>query len=380
MPETSIQKLSEYGQSAWLDSISRSMIESGKLNEMIVRGVLGITSNPSIFNAAISKSEDYDKKIIELKEAGKTTFEIYDELTVKDIADAADAFLGIYESTNKKDGYVSLEINPQLSDKVDESIKEGKRLFEKVGRPNLMIKVPATKEGYPVIEELISCGINVNATLIFSLQHYIDTAKAYIKGLTRLAETQDDLSGVHSVASVFVSRTDSAIDKILDEKINAEADDDIKSRMKSLQGKAAVSNCALVFNKFEEIFDSNDFKALLDKKANIQRVLWASTSTKSAEYSDIKYVTELISKPTVNTLPEKTFMAFLDHGEVGGDKFTLKEDAENVIKNLKAFDIDINSICANLLAAGVLSFEEAFESLFSAIKQKSEQLSLKELS
>ena len=306
-----MHELADLGQSIWLDYISRPLLETGALKQWIDDGLAGMTSNPSIFNQAISQSKDYDSEIIRLKSAGKSTFEIYDELTIRDIKEACDNFKGVYEKTNALDGYVSLEINPQLANDTAASIKEGKRLWAKVSRPNVMIKVPSTPAGFPVIEELLGIGINVNVTLIFSLKQYEDSAKAFLAGLERLSKTQSDMSRIASVASIFVSRIDNMADDLLDKKAATAA---AKEKIAFLKGKAAVANCQLVFEKSYEIFSSDRFKALAAKGARIQRVLWASTSTKNPSYSDVKYISELIAKDTVNTVPEKTLKAFMDHG------------------------------------------------------------------
>lgn len=375
MPDSKMKTLAEYGQSLWLDYIDRPLLETSKLQDLIAQGLRGMTSNPSIFQNAIGKTGDYDEEIARLKAEGKTTFQIYDELTIRDIQDATDQFLSVYESTNGLDGYVSLEINPQLANATEASIDEGKRLYQKVNRPNVMIKVPATDAGFPVIEELIGEGINVNVTLIFSVEQYEKTAGAYFNGLKKLAEAGGDLGKVRSVASVFVSRVDTAVDKLIDDDAGRIQDDGDKATLASLKGKAAVANSRLVYEKFKELFSGEEFRELFDKGANEQRVLWASTGTKNPDYSDIKYVTELISKPTVNTLPEKTLNAFLDHGDI---KEALSDDvaqAQQIIEDLRRFDIDVDAVCADLLEAGVKAFVDAFESLFDSIEKKAEQLS-----
>jgi len=370
MSKTIIQQLADYGQSIWLDYISRSLLETGRLKSLIDSGLRGMTSNPTIFNQAISTSKDYDSKIVKLLEAGKNTFEIYDELTIRDIQEACDAFKNVYEKTDALDGYVSLEINPKLAMNTDESIKEGKRLFQKVQRPNVMIKVPSTKAGFSVIEELLADGINVNVTLIFSLEQYDQTAQAYFKGMDRLAQKQKDLSRTRSVASVFVSRIDTTIDKLLDEKKASPA----------LKGKSAVANSQLIFEKFQTLFAANTFKALFKNHAQPQRVLWASTGTKNPAYSDIKYVTELISKPTVNTLPENTLNAVLNHGVVTEALIGDVKEAKKNFNDLKAVGIDVNQVCAKLLTDGVAAFEKSFDELLDSIKIKSKSLCVTPLS
>lgn len=374
--KTKLSQLATLGQSVWLDYINRAMLEKGELKKWIEEGLRGMTSNPTIFNQAISSSNDYDEKIVQLKESGKTSFEIYDELTCRDIKEAADFFKPVYEATNRLDGYVSLEINPKLANDTTASITEGRRLFKKVGRPNVMIKVPATNAGFPVIEALLGDGINVNVTLIFSLEQYVKTAQAYLKGMTGFSKRTTDLSGVRSVASVFVSRIDNTIDVLLDGQIKA-ANDKQKEKLQALKGKAAVANCRLIFEKFREMFVSDEFRALSRNKADVQRPLWASTSTKNPDYSDVKYVAELISRPTVNTMPEKTLKAFLDHGVVkeslGGDF----KEAEDLFVALKQNGIDINQVCLKLLDEGVVAFEQSFESLLSTIETKANKLCAK---
>ncbi len=374
MSKSKMNELAEFGQSVWLDYIDRPLLESGKLTLMIEKGLMGMTSNPSIFNNAIGSSSDYDKKIRMLNEGGKTTFEIYDELTIRDIQDATDHFKGVYEATNGLDGYVSLEIDPRIAHKVQEQTQEGVRLFKKVDRPNLMIKVPSTKEGIPVIEELIAKGINVNATLIFSLKQYEQVAKAYYRGLARRAEETSDLSTIRSVASVFVSRVDTVVDKLINERSTQETDAAKKEQLQSMRGKAAVANSRVIFEKWNELSESAQAQALKGKNANVQRVLWGSTGTKNPDYSDIKYVTELIVAPTVNTIPEKTLDAFLDHGQVqdafGGDP----QEASDILKSLNDFDISIDAVCCDLLDKGVAAFEEAFKELLTSIEKKAAKL------
>jgi len=374
MKKTKMVQLSEFGQSVWLDYISRSLIDSGKLKMMIDMGLLGMTSNPTIFDRAISSSDDYDGPIQALRGRGKSTFEAYDEITVRDIQDAADAFLPVYEKTGHLDGYVSLEVDPKLAYNAKETIKEGNRLHKKVNRPNVMFKVPATNEGLKAIEELTASGINVNATLIFSLEQYVNTASAYIEGIKRLINSGGNAGQVHSVASVFVSRIDTVVDKILDEKISKETGHKTLAELISLKGSAAVANSALIYGKFREIFSSGQFSSLKSKRANIQRTLWGSTGTKNPVYSDIKYVTELIGKDTVNTIPENTLEAFLDHGKVEEVLIEDTSGARDIIESLSKFGIDVDEICAQLLKDGVGSFEKSFNSLLNAIEKKSEKL------
>ncbi len=363
MAQTRMHQIAALGQSLWIDNISRSMIASGRLKNLIDQGLRGQTSNPTIFKQAISTSADYDQRIIELTEAGKSTFEIYDDLTIKDVQDAADAFRGVYNETKGLDGYVSLEINPRLADELESQLSEGLRLWKKLNRPNVMIKVPATKNGCLVFEGLIAQGVNVNVTLIFSAEQYQQVAWSYMKGLNRLVQKGGSASKVRSVASVFVSRVDSAVDKWLQQNSRT-----------ALKGKTAVSNCEIIFHKFNQSFASAEFKALEAKGAYVQRVLWASTGTKDPQYSDIKYVTELIADPTVNTLPDKTLEAFLDHGilkpALPGDV----AEAQRFIEELRKSGLDVNVVCLNLLAEGLAAFDKSFDELMASIEEKSKRL------
>jgi transaldolase len=343
---------------------------------MIALGVRGVTSNPTIFDKAISESTDYEAKIKELHKAGKSTFEIYDDLTVRDIQDATDMFKPIYEKTDGLDGYVSLEINPELAYKTEETIEEGKRLHKKVDRPNLMLKVPATDEGFGAIEALLGEGINVNTTLIFSLDQYVKTAHAFLAGMNRLLAKQGDLSRVTSVASVFVSRVDTAADKMIDDAVAQEADEAVRRELASMRGKAAEANAHLIYSKYVEIFSDKGFEALKAKGARVQRVLWGSTGTKDPAYSDIKYVTELIGKDTVNTIPDKTLDAFLDHGVVKESLTASAEQFQGTVDSLKGFGIDVDTICAKLLADGAAAFTKSFESLLGTIERTAKEASV----
>lgn len=370
MPKTTIEQLTELGQSIWLDNISRALIESGRLKKMVSFGLRGVTSNPTIFDKAISQSSDYNDRIARLRRLNATAFEIYDELTIADIQEAADIFKPVHEKTGGLDGYVSLEVDPRLASLSLETVREAKRLHKKLNRENVMLKVPATHEGFAAIEELISQGINVNATLIFSLEQYTKTAEAFIRGLKRLSLKAADLSRVHSVASVFVSRIDTAVDNILDGLSKKEKDPSMKNQLEALKGKAAAANTALIYHKSREIFSGDEFRPLKIKGANIQRSLWASTGTKNPAYSDIKYIEELMAKDTVNTVPENTLEAFLVKGKV---RETLGCDvgpARDVLARLKGLGIDTDAICRELLKDGIVIFKNSFDSLLRSIEGK----------
>jgi transaldolase len=363
MSGTTIEQLGEVGQSVWLDYISRSLLKSGRLKELIGLGITGMTSNPTIFDKAINSGSDYDDQMRELHGMSKSLFEIYDDITIKDIQDAADIFRPTYDKTKGLDGYVSLEINPKLAYDTQETIEEGKRLATKVNRPNVMLKVPATDAGYEAIAALLAQGINVNVTLIFSLEQYKKTAAAYGEGIARLLQNKGDVRSVRSVASIFVSRIDTAADKLLDQLQGHE-------EAASLKGKAAVANSNLIYREYTEIFFGNAFKGMEKQWASVQRVLWGSTGTKNPSYSDIKYMAELIARDTVNTVPENTLEAFLDHGVIQATLTADADEAQGVVDALQRLGIDINDVCAKLLEDGVVAFEQSFDSLLSAIEKK----------
>jgi transaldolase len=367
MAKTTVEQLGHWGQSIWFDYISRSLMESGRLKKLIRLGITGMTSNPTIFDKAINSGSDYDSQIQELKKQNKSTFEIYDDITITDIQAAADMFRPIYERTKGLDGYVSLEINPHLAYKTKETIEEGKRLAAKVDRPNVMFKVPATDDGYEAITALLAEGINVNVTLIFSLEQYKKTATAYLEGIKILLQNKGDARSVRSVASVFVSRIDTATDKLLDQLQG-------QDEAASLKGKAAVANSNLIYGAYTEICSGDEFNGMEKQGASVQRVLWGSTGTKNPAYSDIKYMTELIARDTVNTVPENTLEAFLDHGTVQETITADADEAQRIIDSFQGLGIDINDICAKLLEDGVVAFEQSFDSLLSAIEKKTQSM------
>ncbi len=339
---TSIHEAFKLGQSIWLDYIDRSMIAGG-LQEWIDKGVVGVTTNPSIFENAIAKKTDYDAEIKSLHQAGKTSAEIYEVLTVQEVGAAADILRPVYDKTGGKDGYVSLEVNPLIASDKETTISEAKRLFALLNRPNVMIKIPATPEGIEALTEVIAANVNVNSTLIFSREQYDNVAKAYIEGIKRGGKAQ-------SVASAFVSRVEAAVDKELDAKGNSE-----------LKGKIAVDGIKLMYQDFKKLFAGMELK---------QRPLWASTGTKSKEYSDVKYVEELIGPDTVNTVPPATLAAFVDHGKAALTLENGIDKAEADVKALKAAGVDLDAVNAKLLADGLAAFNKSFESLMAAIESK----------
>jgi len=368
--KTLLHQLYDFGQSPWLDYISRKILDKGHLQRMIDNGIVGVTSNPTIFDKAVQTGNDYDPIIRELAQKGKDKEEIYDNITIRDIQDACDMFLPVYQQTGKKDGYVSLEVNPHLAHDTDRTIQEAERLFQLVNRSNLMIKVPATEEGFPVIETLLSQGININITLIFSREQYIKSARAYLNGIEKAHFKRKDISRIASVASVFVSRVDGAIDSILEKQVNQEDSPMQKSELKDLLGKAAIANGHLIYQEYRGIFSLDRFRELAGEGAAVQRVLWASTSTKNPNYSDIKYVQELIARNTVNTMPEDTIEAFLDHGKVENAISDESSRDQLVFSHLDDRGILIDEVCQQLLTDGVKKFIDSYESLLESIEQK----------
>jgi len=376
MEKTSVKDLISIGQSIWLDSINRKMIENGDLERMIGLGLRGLTSNPTIFDKAVKEGNTYDDFIRQYSSMGNNTFQIYDELTVRDIQDAADIFKPTYDETEGLDGYVSLEVDPGLAYNSEETVNEAERLHKKVNRPNVMFKVPATPEGFPAIQQLIGEGINVNITLIFSLSQYIKTAQAYLDGLSEYEKRGGYIRGVASVASVFVSRIDTIVDKKLDEMISKENNESKKQELRALMGKGAVACSRVIYGKFQETLKGEVFQGLRNRGVAVQRVLWGSTGTKNPSYSDIKYVEELTGPLTVNTIPMATFNAFLDHGVAGNNlKNNIKESME-IIDKLRYFGIEIDDVCSRLLEDGVIAFERSFDSLLGAIENRVEKVSI----
>ncbi len=356
---TKLHDLAILGQSIWLDFIRRSFIDSGELNALVDMGLRGVTSNPAIFHKAITGGTDYDAAIERLVAEGMAVLDIYETLAVQDIRRAADVLLPVYEKTAGLDGYVSLEVNPHLAHDTEGTVMEARRLFSLVDRPNVMIKVPATPAGIPAIETLIGEGINVNVTLIFSMEHYEQAARAYIAGLERLAATNVDPSRVASVASVFVSRVDTAVDRLLDEMGHAE-----------LQGKIAIANAKTIYARFRELFRGPRWERLAAQGARLQRVLWGSTSTKNPNYPDTLYVDHLIGPDTVNTLPLDTLRAFLDHGRVARTVDVGLEEARAQLVELRRLGIDLDAITEQLQEEGVKAFADAFDALLQSLARR----------
>ncbi len=360
-----IPKLTELGQSLWYDNIERRLLVNGEIAAMIARGdIRGMTSNPAIFNNAIAKSKDYDSGLIPMAWAGYTPVQIYEQLAIEDIRAAADLFAPLYQATNKADGYVSLEVSPTLAYDTEGTLADAKRLWETVNRPNLMIKIPATRQGLPAIQKAIAAGINVNVTLIFSVVRYNEVMEAFIAGLEERAAAQQPLDHIASVASFFVSRIDARVDKQLDGLSSQHP------QAASLKGKLAIANAKLAYQAFRQIFESARFEKLKAKGARLQRPLWASTSTKNPAYPDTIYVDTLIGAHTVNTAPPQTVLAFKDHGTA---RLTLEEgleDARQTITAIEALGISVDVVTRELEEEGVKAFIEAFNALLKAVDNR----------
>ncbi len=368
----------KYGQSIWMDNLSRDLIESGELKRLIEeRGICGITSNPTIFEKAIAGNKIYDADIEAGIEAGKSVEEIYESLIFSDIRHACDIFMPVYEKTNGLDGYISIEVPPTIAKDTESTIREARRYFQTIDRPNVMIKIPGTPEGLPAVEQAISEGINVNVTLLFAVESYVETAWAYIRGLEKRAEAGEDISKIASVASFFLSRIDSNIDARLDAKLKEGADRiEKKAKLEAIKGKVAIANAKIAYQKYKEIFGSDRWQALAAKGAKVQRLLWASTSTKNPEYSDVMYVDELVGPDTVNTLPPATIEACADHCHPASRIETDIEAAYKIIESLKDPDvnIDIDEVMNELLEEGIDKFVQPFESLMSSLEEKVKKL------
>jgi len=364
-------QLRNVGQSPWYDYISRGLITSGKLRAMIDQdGLMGVTSNPSIFEKAIGGSTDYDAALNALRSEETNVKEIYETLAVQDIQDAADLMLPVYKNSDGRDGYVSLEVSPSLAFNTKGTIEEAVRLHKAVNRPNVMIKVPGTQEGLPAIENLLGQGININVTLLFSVEVYEQVAWAYIRGLQKYAAEQGNLKQVASVASFFVSRIDTLVDQQLDARMKQESNVEKKKTYESLMGKVATANAKIAYLKFQDIFSSSQFLSLKQQGAQVQRLLWASTGTKNPSYPDTYYVDGLIGPDTVNTIPEATFIAFRDHGTVKSTLCDDSEEAKKVMERLANCGIKMQEVTDTLLKDGARLFSESFDQLMEVIRCK----------
>jgi transaldolase len=366
-----LHELHALGQSVWLDYIRRGILDNGELEEMIRRYDLrGVTSNPSIFEQAIGDSDDYDDAFDFLAGDGADGPEAYESLAVEDIARACDLFRGVYDASDGTDGFVSLEVSPELAHDTEGTVEEARRLWNAVGKPNLMIKVPGTDAGLPAIEQLLADGFNVNITLLFSVENHEKVMEAYLRGLERRMEQGGPLNRIGSVASFFVSRVDSAVDAQLEKIAESATDDAAKQRALGLRGKAAIANAKLAYRRFQEIFSGERWEKLAAGGAHVQRPLWASTSTKNPEYRDVIYVEELIGPHTVNTMPLATVEAFADHGVA---RSAVNQDVDQAVADLAALKevgIDMDAVTDQLQREGVEKFAKSFAGMLKVVDAK----------
>ncbi len=366
-----LQQLKNYGQSVWYDNIDRTQLISGDFQRLLDEdGVVGVTANPTIFQKSIGHSSAYDEQITHLIGEGKGTNDIYEALIIQDIRTVADLLRPIYDRTNMLDGYVSLEVSPDLAHDTGATIAEVRRFWKLVDRPNLLIKIPATPEGIPAVQAALSEGINVNITLIFSIQAYRDVTEAYLSALEERNASGKDISHIASVASFFVSRVDTLVDKLLDDKIKATSDGAEQQKLHMLQGKAAIANARLVYQDFKKIFSTPRFETLKHSGARVQRPLWASTSTKNPAYRDVLYAEELIGPDTVDTMPLETIENFKDHGRVALTIENNIPQAKAELEMLETVGIHYDAVTQQLLDEGVQKFADSFHQLFQGIEEK----------
>jgi transaldolase len=363
----------EYGQSIWMDNLSRDILTTGELAKLVeTRGVLGITSNPAIFEKAIAGNAIYDAEIVASTKSGKNLDGIYESLIFTDIRQACDVLMPVYAETKGLDGYVSIEVPPTMANDTASTIKEALRYYQSIDRPNVMIKIPGTPEGLPAVERVISEGINVNVTLLFSVESYVNTAWAYIRGLEERAAKGEDISNISSVASFFLSRIDTNIDGKLAKKIAAETDPDKIAKLESLKGKIAIANAKIAYQEYKKIIESDRWQKLAAKGARVQRLLWASTGTKDPNYSDVMYVDGLIGNDTVNTLPPNTIEACADHCDPASRIEANLDEAYRLVNLLEDPDvnIDLDAVMAELLDDGIDKFVQPFDSLMKSLDSK----------
>lgn len=373
--KNSLFRLKDFGVSVWCDELSRDMIRGGALKKLIdEKAVVGVTSNPSIFQKAMSEGNAYDADIEKLAAAGKTAEQIFDALAVEDIREACAVLRPVYDATRGEDGYVSIEVLPSLAADTEATVEEAARYHREIAQPNLMVKIPATRQGIPAIRRMIARGKSINITLIFSVGRYAEVVEAYLSGLEEYAATGGDLAPVASVASFFVSRIDTETDRRIDAALESERDSGNRRRLEGLKGKIAVANARLAFEKYRQLFSGPRWETLEKKGARVQRCLWASTSTKNKAYSDILYVQELIGRPTINTMPIKTMDAYLDHGHPEETLSRGVEQAHRDVEALADFGIDYADITDNFSETdGVKKFEDAYRQLLEELEAKRRQ-------
>jgi len=378
-PTNHLVEIKQYGQSIWMDNLTRDMIASGELKQLVENGgICGITTNPSIFEKAMMGNAIYDADIEAGVRAGMPVYKIYESLIFADIRAACDILRPVYDASDGLDGYVSIEVPPTIAHDTSATIEEARRYYQEIGRENVMIKIPGTSEGLPAVEQVISEGISVNVTLLFSVNSYVEAAWTYIRGLEKRAQSGEDISKISSVASFFLSRIDSKIDQRLDEELKKGIDDiALNAKLTAVKGKVAIANAKIAYQKYKEIIQTERWKALSAKGANVQRLLWASTSTKDPSYSDVMYVDELVGPDTVNTLPPSTIEACADHCNPASRIETRVEEAYKLIESLKDPEININldEVMNELLTEGIDKFVQPFNSLTQSLEEKIGQLS-----
>jgi transaldolase/glucose-6-phosphate isomerase len=363
-----LKGLLAYGQSPWLDYIRRNILLNGDLKKMIDNdGLRGMTSNPAIFEKAITAGDDYNDIIKATDAKSSTAMALYEQIAIRDVQHAADIFGPVHKETKGRDGYVSLEVSPNLAFDTQATIDEARRLWQAVNRPNVMIKIPATPQGVPAIRQALEEGININITLLFAQSAYEEVAEAYLSALEARAAKGQDISHIASVASFFVSRIDSLVDSTIDAKLKTETDSPKKSLLESLRGKVAIANARRTYAKYQELFGGARWKALAAKGGQTQRLLWASTSTKNPKYRDVLYVEELIGADTVDTIPPATFDAFREHGRLRNSLTENVAGADKTMSDLEAAGISMTDITNKLLNDAVKLFQDPFKQLLDAI-------------
>lgn len=382
MANDPLLKIRESGQSIWMDNLNRQLIQSGELKQLVEEGkITGLTSNPAIFQKAISGSDLYDADIEEGIRAGRSPEEIYESLVFDDIRKACDIFRPVFDATDGLDGYVSIEVSPNLARDTQGTIDEARRFYRAIDRENVMIKIPGTPEGFPAVEQVIADGINVNITLLFSVESYEHSAEAYIRGLERRVEQNQPIHKLASVASFFLSRIDTNVDDRIQERLKQVGTETLNNevRLKQILGKVAIANAKIAYQTYKKIIAGERWQKLAEKGANVQRLLWASTSTKNPDYNDVMYVNELVGRDTVNTLPPNTLDACADHCEIMADRIESNvAEAYQLIESLNDPDIQINldEVMDEVMQEGIDKFVQPFESLMQSIREKVDQLAV----
>ncbi len=381
MGKNRLLQLHDIGQCVWLDNLSRDLILYGRLKQMVEdEGIVGVTSNPTIFQKAISGSSLYDASLKNMLKSGiMDSKELFLGLAIEDVRDAADLLQKAFGDTQCTSGYVSIEVSPDLAYDTRGTLREARRLFSTVNRKNVFVKVPATAQGLPAIEQLTAEGLNINITLLFSVERYKEVAEAYLRGIEQRIERGAPVNDIFSVASFFVSRVDTLVDKLLQARL-ASASSAEKEKITNLSGRAAVANSKIAYQEYKKIFSSPRFLSLREKGANAQHLLWASTSTKNPAYRDVKYIEDLIAPDTINTMPETTMKAFEEHGSVRISIEDGLEEAHNLFKELKSLGMDMGPVTEQLEREGVKSFSDSYFSLLEEIAKRRDTIFSKELS